>query len=320
MREYARLPLSEKPAERAWEWLKPLAGLLLLAAVLASVDRAALQSRLAHFRWGYVCIGSVIIVPQLLCLALRWQSVAGCLGMRLPLRAAMREYALAVVVNQLLPLGVLGDALRVWRQSRRQPRREGALAEVLHTVVVERSVGQVVLLLWAAAAAPLWLGARALWLGLAIAVAVAVAYAALRWRAGSISTITRARAVLIGLIDAFARVTRQRGALWTQLVLSSVILLGLVAQLYCALLALDLDLPLAAAARVFPYMLLSTALPLSIAGFGPREVASAGLYRAAHLASSDGLALGVAYGAMQLVATVPSLLVLLCLTRTPWRR
>jgi hypothetical protein len=73
--------------------------------------------------------------------------------------------------------------------------------------------------------------------------------------------------------------------------------------------ALDLRLPLAAAMRVFPYMLLSMALPLSLAGFGPREMTAATLYRAAHLSESDGLAFGLAFGALLLLSTLPCLCV-----------
>jgi hypothetical protein len=78
-------------------------------------------------------------------------------------------------------------------------------------------------------------------------------------------------------------------------------------------------LPPSDAVKVFPYMLLSMALPLSIAGFGPREAVTASLYRAAHLAGSDGLAFGVAYGAMLLVALPPCLCVALWLARAPRR-
>jgi len=301
-------------AQRRWSWswsqLKPLAGVLLLAAVWLRVDHSALWSRLSRLHWQYVCAGAAIMVPQLLCLAARWRSVAAPLGVHLSLRAATREYALSVLVNQLLPFGVLGDAMRVWRQSQRLQTRDHPLSLALHTVVIERCLGQCIVVVWALLAAPLWLGAAAYWLifallfalgacGLSVLIALrARAFsqtAALRplWRSGA------------RLLDALAQVVRAPRVLLVQLSLSSLIMLSIVAQFYCALYALDLRLPLLAAAKVFPYMMLSMALPLSVAGFGPREMTTVTLYRAAHLSDSDGLAFGLAYGALLLVATLP---------------
>jgi uncharacterized membrane protein YbhN (UPF0104 family) len=251
-------------------------------------------------RLEYVLVAMAIAVPQLLLLAWRWRLTSSCLGVPLSRGAAVHEYALSLVINVLAPLGVLGDALRVAR------RAERGFQGALHSVVVERSIGQGVVLLWACAAAVLWLGAGAL--GFVCALIVATLLSAWLVRGWSRRPLTAAggmRAALQRLCVSFDRALASRRVLGLHVLLSSAILLLLVAQMYCALGALGLSLPPRAAIEIFPFMLLSMTVPASLAGFGPREAATASLYRAAHLNEADGLAFALAFGAMMLAAVVP---------------
>jgi hypothetical protein len=52
------------------------------------------------------------------------------------------------------------------------------------------------------------------------------------------------------------------------------------------------------------------ALPLNVAGWGPREGVAAWAFGAAGLGADQGLATAVVYGVMALVAVLPGLLVL----------
>jgi glycosyltransferase 2 family protein len=52
-------------------------------------------------------------------------------------------------------------------------------------------------------------------------------------------------------------------------------------------------------------VLLASAVPLSIAGWGPREGAAAWAFAAAGLGASTGFAVSTAYGVMALVSTLP---------------
>jgi glycosyltransferase 2 family protein len=299
-------PLSAagSPALRA---LAVLLGVGLLCATCLLVDRASLLARLARLRPGYVALGALIAVPQLALCTLRWRFTAGRLGVALGYRAALREYALSLCLNLLLPLGVLGDALRVLRHARRlqlHDQRAPTLRPALHAVLLERTSGQLVVAAWAGAAAPLWFGARAGgWLAGIACAAFALACGVRVWaRAREVARLSGWRR----LVCDFDRAFLSPRALAVQLGLSSAIVLTLVAQLCCALAALGLGLPLLAAVRIFPVMLLAMALPLSFAGFGAREAATAALYQATQLASSDGAAFALAYGAMTLMAALPA--------------
>ena len=58
-------------------------------------------------------------------------------------------------------------------------------------------------------------------------------------------------------------------------------------------------------------MLVGSAVPLTIAGWGPREGVTAGLFALAGLGSANGLTVSIVFGVLAAVATVPGLLVLL---------
>ena len=58
-------------------------------------------------------------------------------------------------------------------------------------------------------------------------------------------------------------------------------------------------------------VLLAMALPLNVAGWGPREGMAAWSFAAAGLGAAEGVATAVAYGAMVSVASLPGAVVLL---------
>ncbi len=96
-----------------------------------------------------------ISVLQVMLSAWRWQLTAGLIGVPLRFGYALREYYLALLVNQLLPGGVLGDAGRAHRHAGQATSRGSAW----RAVVIERASGQVavaLLTLAALLASPLW--------------------------------------------------------------------------------------------------------------------------------------------------------------------
>lgn len=306
----AATPAAARPRWR--KWLSPLSGVLLLLATLHYVQPAALLARLTRLRVEYVGLGAVLVLPQLVCLALRWRQAARLIGLRLARRRAVREYALSMLLNQLLPFGVAGDAVRVARHARTGER---GVAPALQGVLVERGLGQAVVVGWALAALPLWLGRAGAWASAAALSATLLAgYALLRSaKRGLPAWLGR----LTPLVNALAALLSSPRLLAWQLGLSSLVLLGIVAQLYCALWSLGLSLPLRAAAQVFPFMLLAMTLPLSIAGFGPREAATVQLYAALQLSPADGAAFAMAYGAELLCAALVCLGLVLWIRPTP---
>jgi uncharacterized membrane protein YbhN (UPF0104 family) len=58
-------------------------------------------------------------------------------------------------------------------------------------------------------------------------------------------------------------------------------------------------------------VLVGAAIPLNVAGWGPREGVTAAVFGLAGLSSADGLTVSVVFGVLSAVATVPGLVVLL---------
>jgi uncharacterized membrane protein YbhN (UPF0104 family) len=292
------------PARSKRAWWRALAGLLLLVATIAKVDVASLIARLSQLQASYLLLGAALTVPQLHWLALRWRLTARALGLPLSRQEALREYSLSFLLNQLLPFGVIGDGLRIVRQG----RKRAAWAGALHSVLLERALGHMVLLVCVLAVLPLWFGVPGAGIALSLTgltwLAIALARA---FSPAAPEGASAWRQQLAQLMAALARLLASRRTLGPVLGLSVLILLSIGVQLYCALWSLDLSLSPLAAAKVFPLLLLSMSVPLAFAGFGPREAAAASLFDAMQLSRLDGLAFSVAFGSLLLCSSVPSL-------------
>jgi uncharacterized membrane protein YbhN (UPF0104 family) len=170
-------------------------------------------------------------------------------------------------------------------------------------------------IVWALATLPLWFGAPgvgACVLGLAV-LCIAAACTRRLAQPADLDQHPAALRPLWRLGLALQQLLASPRYLLSQLVLSSLLVLSLVAQLYCALWALGLSLSAAQATQVFPVMLLSMSVPLSFAGFGPREAVTAQLYGILQLSAADGAAFAIAFGALQVCTSLPCLLLVLCL-------
>src|SRR5699024_11278254 len=117
----------------------------------------------------------VIGVITTLCSAGRWLLVARRVGLRLSLGRAVADYYRALLLNAVLPAGVLGDVHRAVSHG----RRSGHLGRGVRAVVLERVAGQAVLVV-ATAALLFTLPTALLGTGLrAIAISVGVVISAL---------------------------------------------------------------------------------------------------------------------------------------------
>ena len=90
-----------------------VAGLLGLLAWL--VDPRALIARLQSAEPLPVLAALVLVQCQIVASAERWRLTATALGQPLSRGRAVTEYYVASLLNQLLPGGVSGDVVRVWR-------------------------------------------------------------------------------------------------------------------------------------------------------------------------------------------------------------
>lgn len=271
-------------------------GPLLLVAVVWLVEPGRVVGQLAAFDGRWLLPIAALSVVQFGVSAWRWRFTARRLGLPLSRRAALADYYLAVFLNQCLPAGVLGDVTRAWRHG----RTVGQPGVAAQAVILERVAGQMAFALLALASLPL-APALAAPLGrhpMALLVVAAGVFLGL----GLIGYYVRRRPD-----GAIPRALLARYAWLVQLATSLLVVGTYVAVYVLTAYGLGVDRPLGELIPLIPPVLLAMAVPVSIAGWGVREGAAAAVWTLAGLPPSEGVAVSLAYGVVNLVTALPGL-------------
>jgi uncharacterized membrane protein YbhN (UPF0104 family) len=303
-------PAVSPPAAWPRQLLRLAGTAALLAATAWFVDPRAVLDRLRALDARWLAAALALAGPMYLMLAARWWLTSRRIGAPLSFSRALADYLLSSVLNQTLPVGVAGDAVRAVRHGRRLRAAgvDGGVGRAIRSIVLERVSGLAVLAASLATAAATLVGAHPRLAAVALGEAVIIAaVVALVWRAGG-------RAPVAGRGGAVARLgdDARRGlfaAAPAQLALSTGILASLVAMFYCAGRATGLALDAGAVAQVTPLILAASLLPLAFAGWGVREAITAAIYGALGLDPVSGAAAAVTFGLLSLVASAPGLIV-----------
>lgn len=240
------------------------------------------------------------------CCAWRWRIVAGGLGVRLPLPAAVAAYYRSQFLNLTLPGGIVGDVHRGVSHG----REVSDVGRALRAVVWERSAGQVVqvvltvvvlLVLASPVRSYMPLAAIALVVGMCCAVLVAGAQPG-----GGRSACARVRSALAGDIRDGLLARRA----WPGIALASALVVCGHALTF--LIAARTAGTTAPASQMLPLALLVMLVMVlpSVGGWGPREGGAAWAFGAAGLGAEQGVATAVVYGVMVLAASLPGAAVL----------
>lgn len=255
--------------------------------------------------WALATAAGVGVVTTLCC-AWRWTIVAGALGLNLSLPVAVAAYYRSLFINVTLPGGIVGDVHRGVSHG----RAGGDVGRALRAVVWERFAGQVVqvlatlvvLLVLPSPVQPVMPPLTLAVLGAMFGV-VLVARA---WPRRARSLWARLRTATAA--DIRGAVLPRRA--WVGIALASALVVAGHAITF--LIAARTAGTTAPPSQMLPIALLAMmamVLP-SAAGWGPREGAAAWAFGAAGLGVHQGVATGVVYGAMVLVASLPGAAVL----------
>lgn len=293
-------------SSRLW---RPLASLLLLGGLWVWLEPGEVIDAVGPLAPGWILLALALTLPQMLLSAWRWRLTASRLELPMSWGRALREYYLAMFLNQVLPGGVAGDAARAWRHSRVSGRRGSAW----RAVIIERASGQFALLLLTLvviALSPLWQGliAGALaslsspgWLiGATLMLVIGVPVAR--------HLVGQPPAVLAGLGEDLRRSLLASSVWPRQLLGSLLVVLSYALVFVCAARAIGVTLPLATLLSLVPPVLIAMLIPLSLAGWGLREGAAALVWGLAGLAPAEGVAVSMAYGLLVLLASLPGAL------------
>lgn len=298
-------------AVRAWLWVRLAVAVGVLAVLAWRLGVGAFADGVRVLTGVSVLAALGIGLLTTLCCAARWRLIARRLELRLPLSAAVTDYYRSLLLNAVLPAGVLGDVHRGLRHG----RLTGDVGKGMRAVVLERFAGQVILVVGAFAVLvvlPLPTPRFEVPVAAAFAAAVLVvlaglAVAAPRWR-GRLTV--RCRSMVGAVLTDTRRGLLARGA-WPAVTALSVLALSGHVTLFVV--AAKLAGSSASVAQLVPLVVLALfamALPLNVGGWGPREAATTVAFAAAGLPAQQGLTTAVAYGVLALVACLPGVLVL----------
>ena len=280
-------------------WLKSVRAIvitgLLVTALWAVVDLEKLKALFATADpvwWG---LAALMLPAQAVLGGLRWQRVAADLDLPLSRRYALEEYSLSMALNQILPGGLAGDAVRVWRHK----GGHGELGGPLRAAVVDRVIGHAAhlwvtligLMLWPWAhgrTAPGWA-----WLCVLSILGVMVVLA------------RRPPAGLQSLVQDAKRALSKPEQWAVHCLLSAALLATILFGFYAASRALGLPLGWGTLTAV-PLMMLVLVLPVSVGGWGIREVASVLVFSLLEWSTTDAVAASAAYGMSCLVGALPA--------------
>ncbi len=297
-----------------WAWARLLGGAGILAVVLWRLGTGAFLDGLRVLDTGALVTALAIGAATTVLSAWRWCLVARGLGMKLSLRAATADYYQALFLNAALPGGVLGDVGRAVRHG----RDEGDLGRGVRAVVLERTAGQLVLLV-VGGLVLLLVPSPVLSLlkdhaagvavtGVAVLVAGGLATIAMRRLRRGASRAARATRTGVAEIRV-SLLSRRNGP--AVLIASAAVLAGHLATFLVAARAAGSAASLLQLAPLLLLALIAMGLPVNVGGWGPREGVMAWAFGAAGLSAAQGLTIAVAYGILAFVAAAPGAAIVL---------
>ena len=288
---------------RALRWARPAVAVAALAAVVWRLGTGPLLDGVRSLDARALVAAAAIFFVTTTCCAWRWKIVAGGLGVRVSLPAAVAAYYRGLFLNVTLPSGVAGDVHRGVSHG----RDVHDVNRALRGVVWERGAGQVVQIALTICVLLVLPSPVRSYMPLVVVALTATAlgvflvdrlHGGWRWR--------RARsAVAADMRDGLLH----RNALPAVVLASVVATLGYAAIFLIAARTAGVSAPVSRLLPLAFLAILAMVLP-SIGGWGPREGATAWVFAAAGLGAGRGAAAAVAYGVMVLAASLPGALVL----------
>jgi uncharacterized membrane protein YbhN (UPF0104 family) len=282
--------------------LRLAAGVTVLWFLGRVLGAAPFEAGLRAVTWQGVVAAVTLTALTTICSAWRWRVVARALGTDIGLSRATGAYYRSLLLNSVLPGGVLGDVHRAVTQG----RRAGDVVQGVRAVGWERLCGQViqaavtavVLLTLASPVRPALPYVLAGIAGVAGCAALAVGVAA---RLGRSRPARAVRAIATDLRHGLL----VRGV-WPQLTLASVLVVaGHTATFVIAARIAGTTAPLGELIALLMVIQIAAGIPLSIGGWGPREGAAAWAFAAAGLGAANGVTVSTLYAVLMLAAVTP---------------
>ena len=275
-----------------------ISGVLLWLAA-SRVDWSVLGGRLRDMDFYWSGAACVLLVLQVVVVAARWREIVAQSGTAMTLSQAIRYSFVGALFNQTMPSTVGGDAARIWLLG----KQSGEWSNAAYSVIVDRAVGLLALALfvvvclpWTLAIVPPGPGQITLFIiaafcfGAIIGVFIFDAIVPERW---SDHWIVR-HPLRIARLTKKILITAPENLLIG--VLSILIHVLTIVAVWMIAYALHAPVGLEQAAILVPPVILVTAVPISIGGWGVREGVMVAAFSFVGLPQVDGFAISVMLG------------------------
>jgi len=265
---------------------------LLLFLVSRHVSAAEVWSQIATLQPVWLLLAALLAPIQVALLGYRWHLVASRLGAHVRRREALIAYGLSNAVNQVVPGGFGGDALRVVHHARAVGGGPAVRAAVLERVIgVGTSLGlagAALLVWWLAGVSPP--PPTALW----VVVGFTLFFGAMAHpRASCFGPLGRDLRTCLGSAD------------WPTLAAASLALtLSFVLGFVFSSLAVGAS-PSVLSVLAMALIVLTLSIPISVGGWGLRELSALALLGAAGLGADTAVAVGATYGLSAFLGALP---------------
>ena len=281
--------------------IRALVAVAIFGFIFHSVNFASIVAPLsAATAWAFTA-GVIILLGQMALCTARWRLLVEPAGSRPGFADSYLAFVEGHFFNQVLPTTVGGDAWRVVRWRAAGVSLRAAAASVLMDRVSGAMGAAILAIVASALLSHFGLGARLtlsiLLLGTMIAGGIVVFIFAIRWR---------------GLpLRRFPRIANLRGSLvldWRYFASLGYSIAGHCVcgiAVYAAARSLGIDLPLVLIVSVTAAVLLVLMIPISLGGWGIREASFITLLVPFGVNSQNALLIGILFGLMNLVSSLP---------------
>jgi uncharacterized protein (TIRG00374 family) len=281
--------------------------LFLLFVVFSKIEIRSFFALAEYIEWEYIFLAIFVTMLQTVILAWRWYRIIGFLNGRLEAKIAVRLSFLGVFMNQVLPSSIGGDVFRVWGA-----HRNGLKNGVGFTsVIIDRVTGLLSLSLVVTLAAILvWQKLDDQVLRLSIVCSGPVILCAIVLSSViSLDKLTFLNHHIIRLLSQLSDGLRNLLSSFSHI--NETLLLGVLASLvglfavFVLQQGVGIDLPFTVNVALVGAVTLLSAIPISIGGWGVREVSMVTLFGMVGVSSDNALMLSMLYGIVLIVAAMP---------------
>lgn len=294
----------------AKRWLPWALKIALSAAIiwflLGKVDLGDALRKAATVRPDMLVLATALMLLQVLISAVRWRAVLTAMGSGLRFMKALEIVYIGVFCNLALPSAVGGDAVRMWKA-----KSAGlSLAAAVNGVMLERVVTVFGLVLLAALTQPILRGRLpdlpGTWVFSLLTGVAGLGMVALM-SLDTLPAALRRWAVVRGLAHLAADSRRLFLKPHAATVLAWVLVghVNLVMAVHALAVGLGLEVSLLDCLVLVPPVILVTTLPISIAGWGVREMAMVTAFGFVGVPAASGLVLSILFGLVITVSGLP---------------